>query len=432
MTSAKDVWEKRVLKDGAKPKSADGGLGHDELRDRWIERNPNMGYSGGDWWEYGGGVWKRVDAVVVEAQIIEVMEGSRDEGVKVTGHLLGSVIRLAKAATFIPSERWDANADALVCENGTLELLTRTLREHRPEDYATSRVPYEYDPEATAEVFQAVLYKAVPEAATLIQEFAGYCLTTNTSLETALWFVGPRGSGKSTVIEGLAAMLGFRHGILGLAEIESSPFALAKIPGKTLLISTEQPSSYLKSTHVIDALISGETLTIDRKYREAEEVKPVAKVIWAMNDKPRIGNTTSGIFRRVKIVEFPKLEGEADPAVKEFVKQEGAGVLNWALDGLARLQERGRFQFPAVVLAATEEFEKSNDLPAMFIEEQCLTGPEMESAASLLYNRYVEWCQDNGHKPQSSTRLADDWRRFGFERRAINGRKFWRGVELRS
>lgn len=157
----------------------------------------------------------------------------------------------------------------------------------------------------------------------------------------------------------------------------------------------------------------------------------MAKVIWAMNDKPRIGNTTSGIFRRVQVVEFPHLKGRANPAVKEAIKEEGAGILNWALDGLERLSERGRLEIPDSVRLATEEFQKSNDLPAMFVEEQCIVGEELEAASGLLYSRYKGWCEDNGHKPQSSTRLADDWVRLGFEKKTKSGRKFWQGVALK-
>jgi putative DNA primase/helicase len=181
----------------------------------------------------------------------------------------------------------------------------------------------------------------------------------------------------------------------------------------------------------VDALISGEPLTIDRKYRDAELYSSVAKVIWAMNDKPRIGNTTSGIFRRVKVVEFPKLGRPANPRVKEAVKGEGAGILNWALEGLARLHDRGHLQIPDSVRAATEEFEKSNDLPAMFVEEDCIVGPSHEIAAGILYDNYAEWARSNGHKPQSSTRLADDWRRLGFERKVVKGRKYWVGLRIK-
>jgi putative DNA primase/helicase len=408
-----------------------GKPGHGDLRDRWREKYPNVAYGRGEWQEYSDSHWAPVEDIAIEAQVIGVIEGARYDGVNLTSSLLSSVLRLGRAAAYVPRDRWDADPDLLVCGNGTLKLSTRELRESRPGDYITSRLPYDYDPGARCEVFERVLELAIPDAVDFLQEFAGYCLTPDTQHETALWFKGPRGSGKSSVIEGLVAMLGARHGILGLGEIESSPFALSRIPGKTLLTSTEQPSSYLKSTHVIDALISGETLTIERKYRDSEEVTPVAKVVWAMNELPRIGNTTAGIFRRVKIVEFPPLKKERRPEVKECIKAEGAGILNWALDGLGRLQERGEFIFPESVKDATAEFEYSNDLPAQFVEEKCVTGEGKDVSASLLYSNYSDWCKGNGHKPVSSTRLAEDWVRLGFWKRKSMGRNFWCGLELR-
>lgn len=425
---AADLADMIISRELPKPRPRTEKPGHDEVRNWWMEDFPHMAYSGGDWWAYGDGIWRRVDAVQVESQVISVCQGI---GAKLTGQLVGSVMRLCRAAVFLPSDIWDQNPEILVCENGTLNLETRELRDWEQTDYVTSRVPYAYDPLAKAEVFEALLKKIIPESTDLVQEFAGYCLTTETEYETALWFRGPRGCGKSTVMEGLTAMLGPRSGILGLAEIEASPFALAKIPGKTLLTSTEQPASYLKSTHVIDALISGETLTVDRKYRDAEEVRPVAKILWAMNDLPRIGNTTSGIFRRIKIVEFPPLEGEPDPEVKRWVKEEGAGILNWALAGLRQLRKRDGFYFPPSVLAATEAFEHSNDLPSQFVEERCITGPDQRTASGNLYSNYREWAIENGHYPTSSNRVNDDWVRLGFTQIKNRGRRFWVGVALR-
>ena len=430
MVSARETWEKRVSKE--KPKTADGGLGHDELRDRWLELYPGVAFGGGEWREYRAGWWRPIEDLRVEAQVMDVLERCREEGVKVTRHLLSSVLKLGQLSVFVPRERWDADPDIHVLGNGTLEVSTRTFREHRPEDYATLALPYEYDPEADCEVFKAVLRKAAPDAVGFLQEFAGYCLTPDTSLETALWFKGPRGSGKSTVIEGLVAMLGDKHGVLGLGEIESSPFALSRIPGKTLLVSTEQPSSYLRSTHVIDALISGESIIMDRKHRDAEEVTPTAKIVWAMNEAPRIANTTSGIFRRVKIVEFPALKGKRDPAVKEWVKAEGPGILNWALEGLARLRERGGFEFPESVISATAEFEKSNDIPAQFVEEECIVAMPHEVASNMLYSRYKGWCEDNGHRPMSNNRVGEEWKRLGFSPyKGTGGRRFWKGLQTR-
>lgn len=415
----------------SKSRAADGGLGHDELRDRWLELYPNMAWSNEDWWEYGEGIWRRVDKEVADAQVVDVLERARDEGVKVTSHLLGSVRTLAKTATHVRREEWDADYNILVCQNGTLELDSRTLREHRPDDHATSAVPYDYDPDATADIFLAVLRNAVPDAAGYLQEFAGYCLTPDTSLETAVWLKGPRGSGKSTVIEGFQAMLGEKHDILGLGEIEASPFALSRIPGKTLLTSTEQPAAYLKSTHVIDSLVSGESLMVNIKNKPIEIVKPVAKVMWAMNEAPRIASAQSGIFRRVNIVAFPKLKKVPNPDVKQYVKEEGSGILNWALDGLARLTERGKFAPPESVKNANLEWEHSNDLPAQFVEECCATDPDFETASGILYDNYSEWARSNGHIPTSSNRVGEDWKRLGFVKVNKSGRKFWKGVKIR-
>ena len=87
-------------------------------------------------------------------------------------------------------------------------------------------------------MWEYALKSTVPDAADFLQEFAGYALTTDTRFEIAVWLYGPAGSGKSTVLTGLQTMLGERAGILGLADIERSSFALANLPGKTLYAHT--------------------------------------------------------------------------------------------------------------------------------------------------------------------------------------------------
>jgi P4 family phage/plasmid primase-like protien len=227
-------------------------------------------------------------------------------------------------------------------------------------------------------------------------------------------------------------MLGHRSGILGLGDLERSRFTLADLPGKTLVVASEQPSSYLASTNTLNAIISGEPIQVERKYRDPFTVIPRAKVCWAMNELPRVADANSGLFRRVKVVTFPALaENERDPKIKRHIEQEGAGILNWALAGLRRLKERGHFKVPAGVEDATKQFQENNDVPALFVEDRCIRGADLKVQASQLYDEYKDWCIDNGHRPQSSTRVADDWARLGFGKTASNGRRFYRGVALR-
>jgi len=419
---------------GSKPKAADktSPPTHDELRDRWIEGNPHHAHGLGEWRRYEDGIWPTVSETSVKAEIANVMESAKPEGIKPTASILASVTELTRIRVFVPDERWDADSDILVCKNGALHISTGELAKHQPGHYATSAVPYKYDPGARPAIWNYFLRNTVPAAANFLQEFAGYALTTEMAHELAVWLFGPPGSGKSTFIAGLAAMLGHRAGILGLADLERSRFTLADLLGKTLVVASEQPSSYLASTNTLNAIISGEPIQVERKYRDPFTVIPCAKVCWAMNELPRVADANSGLFRRVKVVTFPALaENERDPKIKHAIEHEGAGILNWALEGLWRLKERGYFEVPTGVENATNQFRENNDVPALFIEDRCIQGADLKVQASQLYTEYKEWCLENGHRPMSSTRLADDWARLGFEKTTSNGRRFYRGVTLR-
>ena len=293
-------------------------------------------------------------------------------------------------------------------------------------------MPFGYDPEAQAPTFEAFLSSTVPDAAPFLQEFSGYALTPDTSLEMAVWLQGPPGTGKSTFIEALNAVLGPRVGILGLADVERSRFALSKIPGKTLLTATEQPADFISSTHTLNGLISGEAVQVEEKFKPSYTVIPRAKLLWGMNTLPRIKDANSGLFRRVKVVSFPPLRVERDPTLKDKIKAEAPGILNWALEGLRRLRERGRFELPEVVQNATEGFHEANDVPAMFVREACVVSDAAgcEERAGVLYSAYRHWCRENGHKPLSSTAVAAEWARLGFGSRHLHGRKIYTGVKV--
>jgi putative DNA primase/helicase len=404
---------------------------HDELRDRWIAGNPHHAHGLGEWRHYEDGIWPTVPETSVKAEIAGIIEAAKPEGVKPTASILASVTELTRIKVYIPDERWDADPDILVCKNGALRISTRELGDHRPGHYATSAVPYDYAPEAVPAIWRYFLENTVPAAAPFLQEFAGYALTTEMAHELAVWLFGPPGSGKSTFIAGLAAMLGHRAGILGLADLERSRFTLADLPGKTLVVASEQPSSYLASTNTLNAIISGEPIQVERKYHDPFTVIPKAKVCWAMNELPRVADANSGLFRRVKVVTFPELpEDQRDPEIKRHIEQEGAGILNWALIGLRRLKERGYFEVPAGVADATKQFREHNDVPALFVEDRCIKEPDAEVQAAKLYREYRYWCEENGHRPQSSTRLADDWRRLGFERKRTMTGTVYQGLRV--
>ena len=352
------------------------------------------------------------------------------DATKRTAARVASVEGLARLRCYVSADKLDA-ADVLNLSNGTLDLSTLTLRPHDRGDLLTYCLPYAYDPAAVAPNWAIVLERIEEETRDFLQEYAGYALTPDTRHELAVWLYGPPGRGASTLLAGWQAMLGAKATLLGLADIERNRFALASLPGKTLAIATEQPADYMAATHILNALISGEPVTVDRKFKDAVTITPRAKLAWAMNELPRVKGASNGIFRRVKVVTFPTIpEHERLPKLKEAVQIEAAGILNWALDGLRRLRARGRFVIPAAVEAASRAFAEQNDIPAAFVNDRCEVGPGFSVGSQELYNAYHNWCLETGHKPQSLTTIADDWGRLGFQKVKTTPGMVWHGLKL--
>ena len=407
----------------------------DELRDRWLVTHPKTVYGLGDFRRYEDGIWNKFEDLDIKREIGEEIEKTKSSGTRPTAGKVRSVFELARAKVFVPTSKWDANPDILVFPNGTLHIPTRQLRDHDPNDYVTSGLPFSYDPDASAPTWNYILKRLEsnnPGITNFHQEYAGYCLTTEVDLEIALLLYGPRGGGKSTYILGLETMLGERAGVFGLAELTQSHFMMGVLMGKTLVTSTETPGGSVTVTNRLNAIISGEKLTIDRKFKDPIEFSPYAKIIWSTTKLPSIKDPGDGLFRRLKIIPFPALSKESrDPNVKEKIRHEGPGILNWALDGLARLRSRGKFLIPDSVTQAMEDFQQMNDTPQLFVKEMCVRDPEFRIQSSVLYQVYKTWCKDSGFSPLTITALAEGWKRLGFERKRINGRTYYQGIKVR-
>jgi len=148
---------------------------------------------------------------------------------------------------------------------------------------------------------------------------------------------------------------------------------------------------------------------------------------------PRVHSAGDGLFRRVKIVKFPAIpKADQDPRIKEAIMTEGAGILNWALDGLDRLRERGGFAVSKGVEAQTESFRLTADVPAAFVDDACELGDDHETQSSYLYQEYKNWTIRNGHKPQSITTISEDWERLGLHKVKKPAGMYWQGIRVKT
>ena len=185
-----------------------------------------------------------------------------------------------------------------------------------------------------------------------LQEFFGYCLTSDTSQQKILFVLGPRRSGKGTIIRVLRALVGDSNTTAPTLSSLSLPFGLAPLLGKTLAtISDARLSKRTDLAQITERLlsISGEDgQTIERKHLPAVTVPrlPIRFVILS-NELPALHDSSGALVGRLLILQQTKSWfGREDRTLSRRLLDELPGVLSWAIEGWRRLRERGRFHQP--------------------------------------------------------------------------------------
>ena len=71
--------------------------------------------------------------------------------------------------------------------------------------------------------------------------------------------------------------------------------------------------------------------------------------------------------------------------------------LLWALEGLARLQSRGRFSRPGIAADVERDFARLVNPLQAFLDECCNVSPTEKVTRDALWNEWRNWCRRTGH-----------------------------------
>jgi len=360
------------------------------------------------WWQYKQGVYLEVLDEVMQQRTDKILQGYHYSNLKnaVINEVLSKISREeGVAALDVDQTAWELNT-----RTGILDLTDGKLHEHTPEYFSTIQSAAAYRPEAVAHEWLSFLRQAVPEEADrlLLQQFAGLCLTGDTSPQRALLLVGDGGTGKSTFVRVLQAVLGNLATSSALENIKDGSFLVGGLVGKRLCVVSELQRN-------VDWLpfkrITGEdAISVDVKNKTPFTVKLDLKLIILSNVMPFLGDDTSNtsLMRRFLPVAFNVKPATPDPTLEHRLTQrdELPGVLNWMLEGLEILRENGmRFPNSDGTALAREIVEESNRVIS-FLREECAYVPDASITAAELYNAYRKWCGETGHKALSSTSFA--------------------------
>jgi len=340
-------------------------------------------------------------------------------------------------------DEFDRDPWLLAADNGTLDLRTWQVQPSQPSDLITRKLGVAFDPNAEAPTWGAFLARVLPDAEVreYVQRYVGYCLTGLTSEQVFLFFYGSGQNGKGTFLETMDALFGDHHARIrasviasGSAYAAEARFGLVPLVGRRLVTFGELEERASFNETLLKELTGEDPIEVETKGKQPYQYKPKAKYILAGNYKPRISGTDLGVWRRVRLVPFTVTipPEERDGGLRDKLRAELPGVLNWALDGFETYTEKGRGDVSKAIRDATGEYKEDSDVLGQFLGEKVMRDPAAEITAADLYDEYRAWCQSSGHTPMAintlSTRLKDRSFAKGDGRR----RYTWVGVRRRT
>jgi putative DNA primase/helicase len=314
--------------------------------------------------------------------------------------------------------------EGMVCvANGVLDLTeptSPTLREHDPEYGFISRLPVTYDPDAECPTFETFIQEVVrDDDQARLQEYAGYCLHTwGQPFKRALVCLGPTDSGKSTFLDVLRDVLGPENvASESLYDLVGTRWGKAELYGTVANIRNELSPGDLKYPQQFKEITSGrDPINAERKGKDKFTFVPTAKQFFASNQVPSVDHADDAFYNRWLFVSFPtsvprheQEHGLAD----RLVNEEASGILNWMLEGYARLCDQQRFTGERALGEKEEMWQAYGDSVDRFVN-RCLdvTSDTNDRVPKKdAHGAYTAMCEDLGLSSERQRTFTEELKR---------------------
>lgn len=408
------------------------------------------------WYVYDGSVWQPDENSLAVAELAKNLadalytfalqikdEDTRNRYIKRVQKLQlrknrKTMVEDAKSVYPIPMSAFDANRFLFNLENGTLDLNTLSFRKHNPKDFITKISHIEYDPEATCPRwirFVDEVMEGRNAVARYLQKAIGYSLSGDTSLECLFIMFGPTTrNGKTTTIETILRLMG-EYGRSAKPDMLATNYFrgqsngssddVARLAGARFVGISEMEQKLTINASLTKQLTGNGSITARFLYEGYFEFHLQAKIFIDTNHLPNVTDQTLFESGRLKIIPFTRhfADHEQDKTLKTtlMAPENLSGILNWAIEGYKLFKAEGLPE-PDEVKAATEQYKVESDRTAQFMG-QCLQHEKgSELKASAVYNRYKEWCTENGYKYEGAQNF---YKRLGLEY-VIDRRRPWK------
>ncbi|WP_448670476.1 DNA primase family protein [Pseudoxanthomonas mexicana] len=291
---------------------------------------------------------------------------------------------------------------------GLTYVVNATVNGRHGADYQPSAVP-------TNSMFGTFLASALPDddVRRLVQEQCALSLIQGPH-QIAFWWFGTGGNGKG-VMTSILQKFHQRCATVWLNKL-SDPSRLTDCVNASLILTPEVARGRWDEEEW-KALTGGDPLQAKFLYKDPIRFINRAIHIICSNDRPWVTDVSDAVYRRLCFVEWTQSSGSyvrIDNLDEKIMANEANVVLDWLLEGLQRIAQRGgkfmpEAEWPQSIRTLKGMIRRSNDCIGAWSEACQVSGShDRLTPKAAIYESYAQWCKDDGRQP-----LADNmfWRK---------------------
>jgi putative DNA primase/helicase len=351
-----------------------------------------------NFYNFNGTYYKPIESLELEKIIhFDVSKNISKAGRK-------EIIEFLKVKTQVKLEDFDKDWHKIACKNGVLNLVTGEVEPPNKSDVNTICLPWNYnsDPEYSPRIdeFMKDLTNGDPLKMQFLYQVAGYCLLKKNLFAKFFIFKGEGGTGKSTYMNLLQMMVGDKNcSHVSLCDFDKD-YYLSTMVSKLVNVDDDVvDGKALENTGRFKSIISGDKISVRQIYREVMDFIPYATCMFSCNRLPRIMDNTSGLYRRMILIELNHKISKPDPLfMNKVTEQDMEYLLFKSVEGIKLAIEEGRFRISTSEEELLNLFRRRQSPINEWLYENDMRIEDFHNKECLpLYNQYVEWCQQNGY-----------------------------------
>ena len=281
-------------------------------------------------------------------------------------------------------------------KNGIYNIVENRLMPFNESIIITNKINYKYNEDAYSELADKTLNKLScgnKKIRMLLEECIGYCFFRRNELRKSFMLIGDKKNGKSTFLGMIEHLLGVENiSNLDLKEI-GDRFRTAEIFGKLANIGDDIDDEYITNTAVFKKVVSGSSITVERKGEQPFRLEPYCKFLFSANDIPRMKDKTGAVVDRLVIIPFNATfsveDKDFDPYIKYKLQSEDVMeyLIKIGITALKRVLENNSFTSCNEINDELEKFNERNNPILLFLKE--ITDEDVvNKIANDVYVRY--------------------------------------------